>query len=396
MWENWPAMAKENERTRRPNLPRNTRQVMSREAPNTTSTDVAWENERLRVLHLYRALDTRREIAFDDLTRLAASLCHAPIAAVALVDRDRVRIKSAVGFSARSLRRGGCFVDNGPGRLGASPLAVEDTRAAGWRDRGGRSALSGVRSFAASPLISREGFPLGSLCVMDAAPRAFSASERDTLDTLARQVTAQLELNRNAQELSSIVRELRRAEKTIRFMAFHDALTGLPGRQLFQDRLAQAIRRARRRDEAVAVMFLDLDGFKAVNDTWGHAAGDRLLMGVASGLSACLRASDTVARVGGDEFAIICPDLRDEMDAAAVAVKLLTTVREISPPGQGSPEITASIGVALYPRDGLTPETLLLDADTAMYRAKRHGKNSFAFTAIQNVKSCRLDPRGAP
>lgn len=367
------------------------------------------EAERLNALRRYNILDTATEAAYDDLTHLAATLCSTPVAAVALVDAHRIWFKSVAGLEARSLRRGNQPPQRDLGRLVDTVMVMEDTRLHGWPASpepgqpengdvrpGRRPAWSdSIRFFASAPLISRDGFALGSLCVMDYCPRTLSDSQQDTLKTLARQVTAHLELRRNARDLADTVAELREAEKTIRFMAFHDALTGLPGRLLFQDRLSHALKRARRRDEFVAVMFLDLDGFKAVNDTWGHATGDRLLVSVAARLTGALRKADTVARIGGDEFAIICPDLHDERDAAIVAEKLLQTFDNPQPAEGRGLVITASIGIALYPRDATTPEALLIDADTAMYRAKRQGKNTYAFCTVANAKSCQLDTAAA-
>lgn len=363
------------------------------------------EKTRLKTLRQYGILDTEPEAAYDDLTRLAATLCQAPIAAVALVDAERIWFKSVSGIIAREMRRDACPPALALGRVEARPVHLEDTWRNGWRgappDACGPPRASGnhgdswpdeVRFLAGAPLVSRDKQPLGSLIVMDTVPRSLSAAQRDSLDTLARQVMAHLELRRNARDLADTVAELREAEKTIRYMAFHDALTGLPSRALFHDRLCQALKAARRCDQAVSVMFLDLDGFKAVNDTWGHATGDRLLVSVAARLSGALRKNDTVARIGGDEFALICTGIRDEEEAGAIARKLLGTFQNPLPVDGLGLRITASIGIALYPMDGATPESLLLDADTAMYRAKRHGKNTFAFSAIASRKSCEHVP----
>ena len=173
------------------------------------------------------------------------------------------------------------------------------------------------------------------------------------------------------------ISDRKRAEEQIEFHAYHDVLTGLPNRKLFTDRLGQSLNRSRRSNRAVAVMFVDLDHFKTVNDTLGHTAGDELLLEMSRRLRECIRDDDTVARIGGDEFTIILSDLRQPEDAAAVAQKILETV-QIPLSVSGMPiEMTASIGIALFPGDGGDPESLLRNADSAMYRAKESGRNNF-------------------
>ena len=162
-------------------------------------------------------------------------------------------------------------------------------------------------------------------------------------------------------------------------LAYHDALTDLPNRVLFVDRLQQALAKARRNRQRVALLFVDLDGFKPINDSFGHDSGDKLLQVVARRLQSCVRESDTVARLGGDEFSIILDHVRDPENAAAVARKILTAIgRPITVPGHDT-SVTASVGISLYPADADEPETLLRCADNAMYSAKSHGKCRYRF-----------------
>jgi diguanylate cyclase (GGDEF)-like protein/PAS domain S-box-containing protein len=169
-----------------------------------------------------------------------------------------------------------------------------------------------------------------------------------------------------------------RAHATMLHQATHDMLTGLPNRVLFDDRLDQAIAAAGRHDRRVALMLLDLDRFKAVNDTLGHAAGDDLLIAVAQRLRARVRASDTVARMAGDEFVVVLPDLAEIKDAELPAKKLLETLRlPVRVQGQSLP-ISASIGIAVFPDHGHDRPELLKRADMALYRAKSRGRNGFA------------------
>jgi diguanylate cyclase (GGDEF)-like protein/PAS domain S-box-containing protein len=179
---------------------------------------------------------------------------------------------------------------------------------------------------------------------------------------------------------SAIARDItarKRAEEEILHQAFHDPLTGLPNRRLFRDRLDQALARARREGLLLAVGFLDLDGFKAVNDTLGHAGGDLLLRQVAQRLQRCLREDDTVARVGGDEFTILLSTLRQREDAGLVAEKILGTVARPFRLERHEVPVSASLGLAVFPRHGGEAETLLRNADRALYRAKAAGKATF-------------------
>ena len=173
------------------------------------------------------------------------------------------------------------------------------------------------------------------------------------------------------------VSDRRRAEEQIEFHAYHDVLTNLPNRRLFADRLMQNVTRARRSGRAVAVMFVDLDHFKTINDTLGHEAGDELLLEMSRRLRDCVREDDTVARIGGDEFTIALAELRQPEDAASVAEKIIRAVKEPMAIAGTAIEVSASIGIALYPEDGTDPETLLRNADRAMYRAKESGRNTY-------------------
>jgi diguanylate cyclase (GGDEF)-like protein len=171
-----------------------------------------------------------------------------------------------------------------------------------------------------------------------------------------------------------VQRRERDAVRRIEYMAHYDTVTGLPNRALLSDRLAQETARARRASESFAVLMFDLDGFKSVNDTWGHAAGDRVLVQVGERVRRCVRASDTVGRLGGDEFLAILPHTSLE-GAVGVADKLREALSEPYPLEEGVGHLTASVGVSLFPEHGADPESLQRAADAALYRAKREGKN---------------------
>jgi diguanylate cyclase (GGDEF)-like protein/PAS domain S-box-containing protein len=162
-------------------------------------------------------------------------------------------------------------------------------------------------------------------------------------------------------------------------MAQHDILTDLPNRLLLNDRLAQAISLARRNQHQVALMFLDLDGFKHINDSLGHTIGDKLLQSVAARLLACVRKSDTVSRQGGDEFVILLPEITHAADVAISAAKIITELRKEHTIDEHRLSVTGSIGLSTYPDNGEDAETLIKNADTAMYHAKQQGHNSYRF-----------------
>ena len=186
-------------------------------------------------------------------------------------------------------------------------------------------------------------------------------------DTLAEQ-NRRLELE---------VAERERAEALVRHQAHHDGLTGLPNRLLFMDRIEGAFERSRRQQEAFAVLYVDIDGFKPVNDRHGHAAGDELLRQIAVRLSALIRKSDTVARLGGDEFAMIIEQLHEPESAMLTGQKICDTLARPFRLGAEGPEaqVGASVGIAEFPAHGDTRDELLHAADEAMYKAKRGGKN---------------------
>ncbi|WP_404380815.1 PAS domain S-box protein [Caenispirillum salinarum] len=175
------------------------------------------------------------------------------------------------------------------------------------------------------------------------------------------------------------ITERKRAEERIRYQASYDALTGLPNRALFLDRLEHAVAAARRQKHTLGLMFIDLDGFKAVNDTLGHEAGDQLLKGAGQRLRTCVRESDTVARLGGDEFTVIMEGVEGCKGAAVVAQRVIDTLEVPFDLDGRAGRVSASIGIALLPEDAADSEELLRNADTAMYAAKSQGKANYQF-----------------
>ena len=179
------------------------------------------------------------------------------------------------------------------------------------------------------------------------------------------------------------VTQAKESQQHLTYLAHYDSLTALPNRVLFYERLQQVLLQAARSKWRVVVMFIDLDNFKMVNDTLGHAAGDQLLKETAERIVNCLRSNDTVGRLGGDEFSVFLPDVASDRDASVIAQKIMTALAEPFYLDGTETFITSSIGIALYPLDGSQSDTLVGNADTAMYRAKELGRNNFQYFAAR-------------
>ncbi|NEV64933.1 putative bifunctional diguanylate cyclase/phosphodiesterase [Thiorhodococcus minor] len=196
------------------------------------------------------------------------------------------------------------------------------------------------------------------------------------------------ELGHLARALNTMAKELRVSHRRMRHLANYDVLTGLPNRHLFHDRLRHALHAADRNARQVGLMFLDLDGFKTINDSLGHGLGDEVLKLAASRLRETVRASDTVARLGGDEFTVVAEGVHGIPDLLGLAEKLLAILARPYRIQDHQLQLSASIGITLYPRDGATPDALLHSADSAMYEAKRRGKNAYCvFTPELDLNS---------
>jgi diguanylate cyclase (GGDEF)-like protein/PAS domain S-box-containing protein len=282
------------------------------------------------------------------------------------IDGSALRAVAGVGLHEGVLR--GMRIPSPPGSLLAlamsqsEPLVVEDVTA-DPRVRGEPLLNEFIVGSGMSVLVRTRTDAWGLLAVYSDTTRAFDADEVEFLAAVANVVSGAVERHR--------------VEEDIRHRALHDPLTGLPNRMLALDRLAGALARRRRDEGAVAVVLLDLDHFKLVNDSLGHEAGDALLTTLAPRLRDAVRPSDTVARLGGDEFLVVCEDLDGARAAVHVAERLVAAVRQPLILGDTEHFASASIGIALAESADADPQTLIRDADAAMYRAKERGRGRY-------------------
>ncbi len=321
------------------------------------------EGSRLAALRELEILDTPAEQVYDDVVTLAAAICDTPMAIINFVDAHRQWGKALIGLESSEAPREDSFCARAilrPGEL----FVVPDTHAdPEWADNPMVTGEADVRFYAGAPIVTSAGHALGTVCVADHVTRDFTDAQREALRVLARQTAAHLELRRASHELAAANDELRR-------MAVRDGLTGLANRVLLHDRLTLALRQRRRTGRDVGVLFGDLNGFKAINDTHGHAAGDELLRIVARRLALASRETDTVARYAGDEFVVVCPDLQAPPNLAPIVARAQAAVQRPA----------TILGLELTPRISLgsalavdedDPDALLARADAAMYEAKR-------------------------
>ena len=243
-----------------------------------------------------------------------------------------------------------------------------------WQNYKGLAAEHGLRSCWSTPILSHQGAVLGTFAMYSTNVREPTAAEKRLIDFATR--------------IAGIAIERKQAEDRIHFLANHDTLTGLPNRALLNDRLSQALLHAQRYGHWVTVIFVDLDNFKFINDSLGYNVGDELLKTIARRMAQRVKAADTVVRLGGDEFVIVLLDQPKNAEViSAIVRKIQAAIAEPVHLEGHDLRVTSSLGVATYPDDGLDAETLLANADAAMYRAKEVGRDNFQFyTPEMNVK----------
>lgn len=254
-----------------------------------------------------------------------------------------------------------------------NPMLTADTATdPNWKNMQRLCGHFQIRSCWSMPIVSANGGVLGTLSLIGPVPRAATESDRKLLESVCR--------------LAAVAIDHRELTEKLTHQAQHDALTGLPNRLLFHDRLSQALAQAHRNGQQVAVIYMDLDRFKHINDTMGHSSGDALLRQAAARLDNCVRRSDTLARLGGDEFTVVLAELEDPRDAMRAAKNIVEAMRLPFTVEGRELFVTISLGISLFPDDGEDSETLMVNADVAMYRAKELGRDNFQwFAAEMNI-----------
>lgn len=311
----------------------------------------------------------------ERLTRLIESQLDGITGSILLLDEDGRHLRHGAGPNlplAYAQAIDGVRIGPNVGSCGTAahrgePVIVADIQTDPlWADFRGLASLHGLRSCWSAPILSHHGTVLGTFAMYSPTVRAPTPSDARLIELATR--------------FAGIAIERRRSEERIRHLAHHDRLTGLPNRALLNDRMTQALAQARRTGRPMALLFLDLDDFKFVNDSFGHAVGDALLIAVATRLTEAVREGDTVARLGGDEFVVMLLDLERADDSVKVAQQILCAVSLPFFVEARSLSVSASIGISVCPADGSSSEMLLKHADVAMYRAKLRGNGYECYT----------------
>ncbi len=336
-----------------------------------------------RIRDLYMVAATRGESAADQIDAtiaLAMRMFEFDFGYVTSFEGDEIEIRNTVGsgWNVRAGQRYRAEASLTRHLVSHEMLEAEDIDHSQWRDDSARSN---------SPWHSYVGVQLrvglrawGGLAFAGRRPRApLSQLDRDLMQMVGLFVSAALERMAHAERIEQL--------------AFTDSLTGLPNRVLFDDRIHQTIATARRYNRGFAVMYLDVDHFKNINDELGHVAGDAVLRALGERLQKTLRESDTVARFGGDEFVILQPIVDGPEDASDMARKIIASLQEPIRVGETERDVHLSIGIALYPQDGKTVEELMELSDRALYAAKHAGRNRWSFADEDAVRRAIVSPR---
>ena len=319
------------------------------------------EAERLTALRSYEVLDSACEAAFDDIANLTAELTGSPICLVSLIDAERQWFKARVGLEGSETPRDQAFCAHAilkPDETMVVNDALADPR---FADNPLVVGEPNIRFYAGVPLVNPDGAALGTLCIIDRKPRELTQIQRSILARLAGTVSTTL--------------ELRRAVNQVRELALIDMLTQIPNRAALVAAIDRAVASQKRRGERFSLLFLDLDGFKQVNDEHGHAEGDKVLRAVGAALLEATRTEDFIGRLGGDEFAVVLTRGDNEAEAAAARIRQAIASRMIT---HGWP-VTASIGAATFEYTPISADAALARADSLMYVAKAAGKNQVRF-----------------
>ena len=314
------------------------------------------ESQRLRAVRSYEILDTPPEVDFDTLTRVATQALGTPAGVIGLMDADRLWFKSQLGLGVPQLDRQIAFCAHALMKPGEA-LIVEDLQQdPRFRNNPLVTQEPHLRFYAGAPLIDRDGYALGTIAVVDIEPRKISDTHIELLGDLSTLVITALENRQRANILSQL--------------AMTDHLTGLPNRAQFERTLISEMAHARRTGESFNVLFMDLDDFKVINDTYGHSSGDEVLCEIARRMEGIVRAEDLLARFGGDEFGIFMRQ-SDNVTSELIAARIKDEVRKPITLSSGMHvTVGISIGISAY-TDAVESVALLLAlADQELYKAK--------------------------
>lgn len=331
--------------------------------------------DRIRIMELM-IRDAPLEYILREIASLIGQMNPALRCSILMMRGGWLRHASALGVARHAVE---IFDDTiagpegGPwglaAHLGSNVLVDDLAHDQRWPHYHAVAASYDLRACWSAPIKTGSSVVLGVVTLYTATPGLPTRSDLDLL-TMASQMAA-------------LAIDQHRLRERLAYQAQHDALTGLPNRYLFDDRLRQALAQADRSQTMVGLLLIDLDGFKKINDSLGHPVGDALLQEVARRLSSAVRQSDTMARMGGDEFAVVLTELHRPKDAVRVAHKLMATLNQPFLIGNRTLFVNASIGVSLFPQDGSDATTLIQHADTALYRAKAGGKHNVQFFAAE-------------
>ena len=343
--------------------------------------------DRTPLLDTAGLLDTAKNEAFANIAQLAREIAVAPMASISLITQDRQWFLARPGLPITPPTHPTAFCVQTV--LASEMFEIEDAyHDLRFENHPLVTGLPHIRFYAGVPLVLPSGESVGTLCVLDTVPRQMSATQKKSLKTLAQSAMNEIELRRRLVTLEREVDRRQIAEAHILRLAMRDPLTGLPNRTALNERLQQQLKLAQRNGTQLAVMFIDMDGFKAINDNHGHDVGDAALVEVARRLSGVVRESDTVARLGGDEFVIMLPDIGDAGNALKISQTLVDMAKvPVTLLGQEA-QLRLSIGVAMSLKDHDTIADLIHRADTAMYQAKQAGgTRACLFSATLNAQS---------
>lgn len=338
------------------------------------SYSVEYEELRLQALANYQILDTSEEPAFDEIAEVASLICDAPIALISFVDRERQWFKSEKGLGISETPKNMSICAHAicqPGLL----IVPDTTRDPRFADNPLVTGEPHLRFYAGALLESSDGYPLGTLCVLDYQPRELTERQRFALQALANQVMAHLELMQAHREQAELIRELEATRHELAKRAATDPLTGLLNRRALEQRLNQELALIQRGTHPAMLMLIDLDHFKFVNDTFGHQAGDKVLVRFAELCKKAFRQADVIGRWGGEEFLVMMPMIT--VKAAQYATERLHQLLAITSMLDDSLpplHITASIGVCSL-TDSISLDECLHSTDELLYRAKQQGRN---------------------